>query len=62
MGLPLPRRGLGHAGELAADRRHAQRLALLPDSLLLEVSHHAVPACGADSSTSYSAIVGIGRS
>ena len=62
MGLPLPGGGLGQAGELAADCRHAQRLAVLSDRLVLQVAHHAVPAHGADNSTSYSAIVGIGRS
>ena len=62
MGLPFAGGGVRQPGELAADRRHAQRLAMLPDGLVLEVGHHAVPAQGPDSSTSYSAIVGIGRS
>ena len=62
MGLPLADGGIRQASELAADRRHAQRLAVLPDGLVLEIGHHAVPAQEADSSTSYSAIVGIGRS
>ena len=59
---PLADGSVRQAGELAANRRHAQRLAMLPDGLVLEISHHAVPAQGPDSSTSYSAIVGIGRS
>ena len=46
VGLPLPHRGLGQAGELTADSRHAQRLTLLPDGLLLDVAHHAVPRMG----------------
>ena len=58
MGLPLAHSGIRQAGELAADRRHAQRLAMLPDGLILEIRHHAVPAQpldrrGPDSSTSY---------
>jgi hypothetical protein len=43
MGLPFPARGLGQPGELAADRRHAQRLAMLANGLVLEILHHAVP-------------------
>ena len=62
MRLAFARRGLGQACELAADRRHAQRLAVLADGLILQVTHHAVPAQAPLSSTSYSAIVGNGRS
>ena len=62
MALPLADGGIREASELAADRRHAQRLAMLPDRLVLEIGHQALPAQGPDSSTSYSAIVGIGRS
>ena len=44
MALLLPHRGLCQPGELAADRGHAQRFAMLADRLLLEIAHHAVPA------------------
>jgi hypothetical protein len=33
-------------------RRHAQRLAVLPNGLVLKLGHHAVPAHGADNSVS----------
>ena len=62
MRLTLARRSIGQAGELTADRRHAQRLAVLADRLFLQITHHAVPAHGPDNSVSYSAIVGSGRS
>ncbi|WP_158805756.1 hypothetical protein [Acidisoma sp. L85] len=52
MGLPLAGGGLRQAYELPADRRHAQRLAVLADDLVLEVDHHAVPAHGPKSSKS----------
>jgi hypothetical protein len=42
MGLPLSDGHLGKMGELAADRRHAQRLAGLPDDLLLQLAHAAL--------------------
>jgi len=51
MGLPCPGSLVGQARELAADRRHAQRLAVLPDGLVLQVAHHAVPAQGLDKSS-----------
>ena len=44
MGLPLAQSGIRQAGELAANRRHAQRLAILLDGLVLEISPNAVPA------------------
>ena len=50
MGLPFPRCGLCQAGELTANRRHAQRLAMLTDGVFLKLAHQAVPAHGADSS------------
>jgi hypothetical protein len=43
MGLLLPHGSLRQAVELAADGRHAQRLAVLPDGLVLQVAHHAAP-------------------
>ena len=52
MGSPFPRRGLRQAGELTANRRHAQCLAMLPDGVFLKLAHQAVPAHGADSSVS----------
>ena len=51
MGLALPCGFVGEACELAADRRQAQRLAVLPDGLVLQVAHHAVPAQGLDKSS-----------
>jgi hypothetical protein len=54
--------GVCQPRELAANRRHAQRLAMLSDGLVLQIGHHALPAQGPDNSTSYSAIVGSGRS
>ena len=51
MGLALPGRGLGQTGELAADRRHAQRLAVLANGLVLEIPHHAVPTQGVEISS-----------
>ena len=51
MGLPRLARLLGELCELAADRRHAQRLAVLPDGLVLQVAHHAVPAQGLETSS-----------
>ena len=35
----------------AADRRQAQRLAVLPDGLVLQVAHHARPAQGLETSS-----------
>jgi hypothetical protein len=40
------------SGELTADRRHPQHLAVLADGLVLEFAHHAVPAHGPESSVS----------
>ena len=51
MGLTLPGRGFGQPGELAADRRHAQRLAVLANGLVLEILHHAVPTQGVEISS-----------
>jgi hypothetical protein len=51
MGLTLPGRSLGQAGELAADRRHAQRLAVLANGLVLEILHYAVPRQGVEISS-----------
>jgi hypothetical protein len=51
MGLTLPSSGLGQPGELAADRRHAQRLAVLANGLVLEILHHALPTQGVEISS-----------
>jgi hypothetical protein len=51
MGLTLPGCGLGQPGELAADRRHAQRLAVLANGLVLEILHHALPTQGVEISS-----------
>jgi hypothetical protein len=48
MGLTLAGSGLGQPGELAADRRHPQRLAVLTNGLVLEIVHYAVPAHGVE--------------
>ena len=62
MRMSLAGGSLSQARKLTADRGHAQRLAVLPNDLVLELGHQAVPAQGVRSSASYSAIVGIGRS
>ena len=59
VGVSLTDGGLGQTRELAANGEHAQRLAVLPDDLALELAHQAMPAQGATSRASYSAIVGI---
>src|SRR5918993_1144323 len=51
MGLLFPDGGLRQAAELAADRRQAQRLAVLPDGLVLQVAHHARPTQGLETSS-----------
>ena len=51
MGLTLPGSRLGQSGELAADRRHAQRLAVLANGLVLEILHHALPTQGVEISS-----------
>ena len=51
MRLSLSGSGLGQPGELTADCRHPQRLAVLADSLVLEIAHHAVPAHGVERSS-----------
>ena len=43
--------GLGQPGKLTADCRHPQRLAVLADSLVLEIAHYAVPAHGVEKSS-----------
>ena len=42
---------IAQPGELAADRRHAQRLAVLANGLVLEIPHHAVPTQGVETSS-----------
>jgi hypothetical protein len=42
MRLSFPAGGFGQPGELRADRRHPQHLAVLADGLVLELGHHAV--------------------
>ena len=52
MGLSFAGGGNGQTRELRTDRRHPQRLAVLADSVVLKISHHAVPAQGLASSVS----------
>jgi hypothetical protein len=52
MGLPFPGRGIRQAGKLTADRRHAQRLAVLTDGVFLKLAHQAAPTHAPDSSVS----------
>ena len=51
MRLSFPGGRVRQTGELGADRRHAQRLAVLADGLVLKLAHHAVPAHGVESSS-----------
>ena len=51
MGLPCLGGFVRQAHELTADRRHAQCLAVLPNGLVLQVAHHAVPAQGLERSS-----------